>query len=126
MRPMPRTVRPAAIAVGRRPDMAWIAVTCDMGTVPPVELNSGRDATASAQPAIGEHTAPAPDIPARVPPERGGQSPATGPFTAARLFAHAALAQSIRALPHTATSRPARHLMDAPIPTSPVRVAVLA
>src|SRR5713101_8857726 len=35
MRPMPRTVRPAAITVGRRPDMAWIAVTFDMATVPP-------------------------------------------------------------------------------------------
>src|SRR5260370_37259263 len=105
MRRMPRTVRPAAITVGRRPDMAWIAVTFGMATVPPLELNRGRDATGSAQPAIGEHAAPAPDIPARVPPERGGQSPATGPFTAARLFAHAALAQSIRDLPHTATSR---------------------
>src|SRR5258708_33073130 len=67
MRPMPRTVRPAAITVGRRPDMAWIAVTVGMATVPPLDLGRGRDATGSAQPAIGEHAAPAPDIPARVP-----------------------------------------------------------
>src|SRR5258708_40166319 len=102
MRPMPRTVRPAAITVGRRPEMAWIAVTFGMATVPPLELNRGRDATGSAQSAIGEQAATAPDIPARVPPERGGQNPATGPFTAARLFAHSALAQEIRNRPATA------------------------
>jgi hypothetical protein len=64
--------------------MAWIAVTFDMATVAPLELDGERDATEPAQPAAGD-APPARDIPALVPPERGGHNPTTGPFTAARL-----------------------------------------